>query len=366
METIIVEKPHKYNICFETGFDHLGECLRTALNKSKKAMIVTDTNVEALYLKEILKISEACFAHVSAYVIEAGEQSKTLKNAENIICAMIEEDFNRDDCIIALGGGVVGDLAGFCAGIYMRGIDFAQIPTTLLSQIDSSIGGKVAVDMNAYKNMIGVFHSPALVYENSSCIKTLPKEQYLSGMGEVLKSALLGDRELWAYLLSNFSSVDFTEIEDSILSNMLKSTCMIKKRVVEEDPFDTGKRGVLNLGHTVGHAIEKSSDFALTHGQCVALGTICALYISMKRNYISAADYEKAYDFIGNVGLMTEIPTGISLTAADILGAIKKDKKNSSSGLKFILLEGIGNAVIKTDVSDEEISDSLKVIGIAN
>ena len=364
MKKILIENPRKYNICFAENFDGLAENISSAAGISKKAFIVTDSNVSALYLDEVISRISACFAGISYYVIKAGEASKSLSVAEKILKAMIEAGITRDGIVIALGGGVVGDLAGFCAAIYMRGIDFIQIPTTLLSQIDSSIGGKTAVDMDAYKNMVGAFHSPLLVYENSGCLKTLPKDQVLSGMGEVIKSALLGDACLWNYLINTLSGTDITKAGSETLIHILYNTCLIKKKIVEEDPFDTGKRAVLNLGHTFGHAIEKCAGFGLTHGECVAYGTICASYISLRRGYISGSEYDSIYGFIQGIGLKTTVPGKYNMTKDSVVGAMLKDKKNNADGLKFILIEGIGNAVIKGDITSEEISRALDIIGI--
>ena len=364
MKKILIENPRKYNICFAESFDGLAENIVPAAGTSENAFIVTDSNVSALYLDETISCISSCFTGVSYYVIEAGEASKTLANAEKIVKAMTAAGITRDDIVIALGGGVVGDLAGFCAAIYMRGIDFIQIPTTLLSQIDSSIGGKTAVDMDDYKNMIGAFHNPVLVYENSGCLKTLPKDQVLSGMGEVIKSALLGDERLWNYLLEALSNKDIMEADPETLIHILYGTCLVKKKVVEEDPFDTGKRAVLNLGHTFGHAVEKCAGFGLSHGVCVALGTICASYISLRRGYISKEEYDSIYGFIQGIGLETAVPEKYSLTKDAVAAAMSKDKKNGAGGLKFILLEGIGNAAVKNDLAADEISEALEVIGI--
>lgn len=360
-----IENPRKYDICFKSSFNDLPAYIKETAGEEKKAFIITDSNVAALYFQSFLKLIKPCFKKTSYYILRAGEESKNLKNTETVLKALLDQGFTRDDLIIAFGGGVSGDLAGFCAGIYMRGIDYIQVPTTLLSMVDSSIGGKTAVDMESYKNMIGVFHSPILVYENTACLKTLPREQFLSGMGEVIKSALIGDKDLWNFLLENkIGYKDLSETKTEDIAHILYRSCLVKKKAVDEDPFDTGNRAVLNFGHTVGHAIEKCSDFRLPHGYCVTLGTICALYISMSRGCISEAEYKAACEYIKDIGLYTTVPEELSLTKKMIMEAISKDKKNTSSGLKFILLEEIGKAAVKKDVTREEIGSSLNVIGI--
>ena len=365
MKKLQVNGSNKYDICFSDSFGGLKAAITSAVDAAgKKAFIVTDSNVEGLYLNEIEGIAFECFDQVSSYIIEAGEQSKTLKSAEDIIKTMIEKGYRRDDVIIALGGGVTGDLSGFCASVYMRGIRFIQIPTTLLSQIDSSIGGKVAVDIDSYKNMIGSFHDPVLVYENSSVLLSLPEEQFISGMAEVVKSALLGDVSLWEYLQDNIKSGNMSGLDSGVLIHILYNTCLIKKNIVEEDPFDNGKRALLNLGHTIGHAVEKCASFRLSHGFCVALGTVCCAYMSMKRGYISKEDYEKIYSFLDMLGLPTRLPEGILIEKAKVLDAVSKDKKNSADGLNFIFIEKPGKAVIRNDVTAEEIMGSLEIIGI--
>ena len=205
---------------------------------------------------------------------------------------LIKNHFDRNDILIALGGGVVGDLTGYTAATYMRGIDFIQIPTTLLSQVDSSIGGKTGVDLKSYKNMVGAFHHPKLVYINVKTLNSLPRREFSSGMAEIIKHGLIMDKEYFVWLNNNSNHIK--SLDTKILVEMIYGSCFIKKTVVEEDPNEKGLRAILNFGHTIGHAIEKSKKFKLLHGECVSLGMVAALRISFDREQISYEQLSKA------------------------------------------------------------------------
>ena len=272
---------------------------------------------------------------------------------EFLICG----HYGRNDLLIALGGGVVGDLTGFAAATYLRGIDFIQIPTTLLAQVDSSVGGKTGVDFNQYKNMVGAFHQPRLVYMNVNTLKTLPDDQFASGMGEVLKSGLIRDAAFYEWTINHMSEIQ--ERIYPVLVKMIKKCCEIKSQVVENDPTEKGERAILNLGHTIGHAVEKMMDFRLLHGQCVALGTIAAAYISFKREYLTLEEFYEIRDM--NVGF--DLPIFFHGAASeDILSATKSDKKMVDHKIKFILLKKIGQAYVDTTVTDEEMLDAINFI----
>ncbi len=343
-----------YDIVFDKDFEGLAAELERLEVTGKKACIVTDSNVEPLYAEEVKKLLEQVFGKVLVYVIPAGESNKTLDQIRKIYALLIENKFDRHDWLVALGGGVVGDMTGFAAATYLRGIDFIQIPTTLLSQADSSIGGKTGVDFDGYKNMVGAFKMPRLVYSNLSTLKSLDGRQFSSGFAEVMKHGLLKDESYYSWLVEN--SYEITDRDPEVLEEMLYRSCDIKRAIVEKDPTEKGDRALLNLGHTLGHAIEKASNFDLLHGECVALGCIAAAFISWKKELLSMEEYYEIRDMFVPFGLP------ISLDNADkeeIVRLTKSDKKMDGANVRFILLKKIGKAFIDLSVTDEEMLAAL-------
>lgn len=291
------------------------------------------------------------------YTFPAGEASKNLDTVKNLYAFLIEHHYTRKDILAALGGGVTGDLTGYAAATYLRGIDFIQIPTTLLAQVDSSVGGKTGVDFEQYKNMVGAFHQPRLVYMNLNTLKSLPDDQFASGMGEVLKSGLIRDARFYEWTINHMSEIQ--ERVYPVLVKMVRKCCEIKAAVVESDPTEQGERALLNLGHTVGHAVEKLKNFELLHGQCVALGTIAAAYISFKRGYLSTEEFYEIRDM--NVGF--DLPIFFNgLENEAVLQTTKSDKKMDNGTIKFILLKKLGQAYIDKTVTDEEILEAIQFI----
>lgn len=343
-----------YNIYIDSSYNDLTNKLLELYPDKRKACIITDSNVAPLYLDTVKKLLNNVFCEIHQYIFEAGEQSKNLDTISGAYEGLTEYHFNRKDVLIALGGGVVGDMTGFIAATYMRGIDFIQMPTTLLSQVDSSIGGKTGVDFKQYKNMIGAFKMPRLVFINTATLSTLPDEQFASGMAEVLKAGLLKDGHFYEWTINNF--VEINDKDPETLTNMIRKSVEIKKFIVEKDPFEQGDRALLNLGHTAGHAIEKYMDFKMSHGECVALGTIVAAYISYKREMISTEDFYEIRDMF----VPFDLPISLdSIDADEIVRLTKSDKKAENGFIKFILLKKIGKAVVVKDVTDEEIKNAV-------
>ena len=343
-----------YTIYFEQSFENLSEKIMELGSNTRKICIVSDTNVSSLYKEEIEERLLPVCRKVVSYTFIAGEQHKNLETVKDLYRFLIEQKFDRKDLLIALGGGVTGDLTGFAAATYLRGIDFIQIPTTLLAQVDSSIGGKTGVDFDCYKNMVGAFHQPKMVYINISTLKTLSNEQFYCGMGEVLKHGLIKSSSYYEWIINHMTQI--CDRDPNVLMKMVKKSCDIKRLVVEKDPLEKGERALLNFGHTLGHSIEKLMNFQWLHGQCVALGYTMAAYISWKRALLSDEEFFEIRDM--NVGF--ELPISFSdLKAEDILAATKVDKKMENGTLKFILLNGIGNAFIDRTVTDEEILDAV-------
>lgn len=344
------DKEFSYPIVFQNDFSGLSVMLDSLGLAHRKFCVVTDTNVEPLYLDEVIQELEKCTEHVTSYVLPAGEANKTLDKIQGIYEHLILEHFDRKDILVALGGGVTGDMTGFAAATYLRGIDFIQIPTTLLAQVDSSIGGKTGVDFLCYKNMVGAFHQPRMVYMNASTLKTLPEEQFSCGMGEVVKHGLIRDESYTRWLTENRDEI--LSLHTDILAEMIYRSCMIKKTVVENDPTEQGERAVLNMGHTIGHAVEKLKNFTLLHGQCVAIGCVASAFLSMKRGLISQGEYEDVKEQLRSFGL----PVCVSgLKPEDILAATKSDKKMEQGRIKFVLMEHAGYAVVDKTVTDEEL-----------
>ena len=350
-----------YQIVWEDGFSALTAHIENLQPKARKFCIVTDSNVAELYLSEVTEVLEAAGAKVSSFIFPAGEAFKNLQTVQELYRHLIERKYDRSDMLVALGGGVTGDLTGYAAATYLRGVDFIQVPTTLLAQVDSSVGGKTGVDFDQFKNMVGAFHHPRLVYMNLRTLDSLPNDQFASGMGEVLKTGLLGDGEFYEWTINHMS-----EIQDRtypVLVKMIQRCCDIKRQVVEEDPEERNLRAILNLGHTVGHAIEKLKNFELLHGQCVALGTIAAAYISYKRQYLSTEELYEIRDM--NVGF--DLPIFVDgLNPSDILEAMKSDKKMEHGKIKFILLQSIGHAVVDRTVTDDELLEAIDFIAGGN
>ncbi len=357
MKKLLVDLDEKsYDIVFSKSFDMLLENLKN-INCPKKVLIVTDSNVHKLYAKEVEKLLADDGYDVDMCVFDAGEENKNMDTILGICEKCLEHKMDRKSMIIALGGGVVGDMAGFAASIFMRGIDFIQIPTTLLSQTDSSVGGKTGIDFLKAKNILGAFHQPRLVYINSSVLKTLPHREFVSGMGEVIKHAVIRDYEFFEYLKTNMDNVK--ELSDETMLDVIYKNCLIKASVVSEDEKEMGVRAVLNFGHTFGHAVESYSNFKLSHGECVALGMIAACKVSLMRGLI----LESYLDEI--IKILTDYGFCVKTELADIeqvIDLMQKDKKKSFKKLKFILPSGKGSVILCDDLTDEEIIDAFKFI----
>ena len=355
--TVEREREFSYEIVWDDTFAGLQEAVSSLYDSGRKACIVTDTCIAPLYLKQVRSSLQPVFSQVTEFIFEAGEENKTLDTVKELYTRLIEEHFERKDVLVALGGGVTGDLTGFAAATYLRGIDFIQIPTTLLAQVDSSIGGKTGVDFDRFKNMVGAFHQPRLVYMAMDTLRTLPDVQFAGGMGEVLKSGLIRDEKYYRWVLENRDKIAAKDAD--VLIDMIKGSCRIKKTVVENDPTEQGERAVLNLGHTIGHAVEKLMDFQMQHGQCVALGTVAAAWISCKRGLISREDLA----LIEQGNRWFQLPVTVEgLKAQDVLKATKSDKKMERGKVKFILLEQVGHGIIDRSVSDEEILSAIDYI----
>lgn len=351
-----------YDILFEKDFDKLADEIDKLGFKDRKFAIITDTNVSKLYAEEVKEKLEALSAKIIIFEIPAGEENKNLTEIEKIYEKLIENKFDRHDLIIALGGGVVGDMAGFTAATYLRGIAFIQIPTTLLAQTDSSIGGKTGVDLNGYKNMVGAFYMPRLVYMNISTLNSLSGRQYASGFAEVMKHGLIKDASFYSWLIENMYEID--DKDSDVVLEMVYRSCDIKRAVVEKDPTEKGDRALLNFGHTLGHAIEKSKNFELAHGECVALGCVAAAFISWKKEMISMDEYYEIRDMFVPFNLPISVE---DISIDDVIKLTKSDKKADGNKIRFVLLKKIGKAVVDLTVTEDEMRAALdEIIYIEN
>lgn len=345
-----------YSISFCSDYSIINNYIMKDKLSDRKICIVADSNVSQYLLTPLINILEKSCNKLFSIVIPAGEEYKHTGTINDIYEKLIKEHFDRNDVLMALGGGVTGDMTGFAAATYLRGIRFIQIPTSLLAMVDSSIGGKTGVDYKGYKNMIGAFHMPSAVFVNPSVLNTLPERQFISGFAEIIKHALINDVNYFDYLRQNVEGALDHQRTD-ILQKIIYSSCMIKKSIVEEDATEQGIRAHLNFGHTIGHAIEKYMNFTLFHGECVALGCVAALYISYKRNLINKNDYLECRKLFKSYKLPVFLNNDFDISR--IIDITKSDKKSDGNTVKFILLDKIGHAFIDKTVSDSEMSEAL-------
>lgn len=349
-----------YDIVIESSFEQLLEELKKLKIENRRVCIVTDSHVAALsYLDEIETILEGQCRGFIHFVFPAGEEYKNLDVVRQLYTTLIEAKFDRKDMLIALGGGVVGDLTGYAAATYLRGIDFIQIPTTLLAQVDSSVGGKTGVDFDCYKNMVGAFHMPKLVYMNMSTLKSLEKRIYISGLGEVIKYGFITDKPFYQWICEH--KEELLNLDPEALEYMVYRSCENKRIVVEEDPTEKGVRALLNFGHTLGHAIEKQIGFSMYHGECVAVGMVAALHLSEMKGYLSKETVEKGIETIKELELPIHIFND-KLDTESVLQATKNDKKMEAGSIKFILLQEVGHGIIDKSVTIDDMRNALSKI----
>lgn len=339
----------EYEICF--GID-IREKLQSFIEnnyKYRKVIFITDETVSSLYSKFL----EFNFLHQKKpykYIIKAGEVSKSISEYYKIIRFLASINADRHDLIIAFGGGVVGDLSGFVASTYMRGIDYIQVPTTLLSMVDSSIGSKTAINTDDGENLIGTFYNPKAVFIDLNFLDTLPNKEFINGLAEVIKSAIIRDKELIDLLMSK------NVYEKDILEIVIKKSISIKKEIVESDLRESGKRQLLNFGHTIGHAIEKLSDLSISHGYAVAIGMAMIVKAYYKLEVIS----EETYLQIIGILKKYQLPISCKYDEEQIYQVVLKDKKNNGNGINLIYPQKIGHAVIN-NVNKDDLKNIISV-----
>ncbi len=334
----------------------LGQRMRT-LRPGAKAAIVTDETVERLLRKPAEAALAAADIPSTCISVPPGEASKSFAMFERICEALIAARIERGDLVVALGGGVVGDLAGFCAAAVRRGLDYVQVPTTLLAQVDSSVGGKTAIDSRHGKNLVGAFHQPILVVADTALLDSLPQREFRAGYAEVAKYGLLGDAGFFAWLEANAD--DVAAGAAAAREHAIATSCRMKAAIVARDERETGERALLNLGHTFGHAFETAAGFSdrLLHGEAIALGMTLAFELSARLGLSPPADAERVRRHLGKVGLPThisDIPGGVPGIDA-LMDLMAQDKKVKRGRLTFILARGIGSAFVAPDVDAAQV-----------
>ena len=350
LEEITVELgARRYPIAIGAGLLDDTMRLQSAI-VGRHVLIVTNEMVAPLYLKRLIAAIERVSereVHVSTVVLADGEVHKTLDSAACVFDALAELKANRDATIVALGGGVIGDLAGFAAACWMRGIAFVQVPTTLLAMVDSSVGGKTAVDLPQGKNLVGAFHQPRAVIIDTDTLATLPERELRAGFSEVIKYGALGDAAFFAWLEQNADAL--LARNQQSLTEAIARCCAQKAGIVARDETEQGERALLNLGHTFGHALETAAGYgALLHGEAIAIGMVLAARLSANLGRAAAGDARRLVTLLERFGLPTTPPLG--LEPDRIIGLMQLDKKNLSGRLRLILWRGVGQAEIVSDV----------------
>ena len=318
-------------------------------SRFRNYFVVVDRNVARHHLKNIKK---AIGRHkkIVYYELKPGENSKSQDQLRKIYESLINNNFGRDSIIIAIGGGVTGDLAGYSAATYMRGIQLVHIPTTLLAAVDSSIGGKTAINLNGYKNIIGAFHQPGMVLIDSEFLKTLPRNEYISGMGEIIKYAYISSPELYELISQNFSRI--LNKDEKIIDEIILKCAAIKAGVVSNDERENGLRKILNFGHTFGHAIESAAGFKIRHGICVVYGIVAELFLSNKIGVLSRKKLIRYLELPGKFGLKDSLD---NLNFDVVYENMYTDKKNRNGRINFVLLSDLGKILLDVEAGKRDI-----------
>ena len=351
IKLIIKTKSESYPIII--GSDLIFKLSKILKNNSvhyKKCLLIIDKNIPKKIVSQITKSLSK--KKVYKHYFKASEKNKNQKNVNKILDILLNKNFSREDCLISIGGGITGDLSGFAASLFKRGLQFINVPTTLLSQVDSSVGGKTGVNTKHGKNLIGSFYQPKLVISDSNFLKTLPLREVICGYGEILKHSLIADKKFYNYLNKNVSNI--LDLKSPFVEKAIFESCKIKKSVIEKDEKEKGIRKILNFGHTFAHAYEATLGYSnkLNHGEAVILGMNTALRFSLKNNYIKMNEYNSVIDHINKSKLPSKIKDYFSLTDLNkILSFMTKDKKNNSDKINVILLKKIGSTIINNQYS---------------
>jgi 3-dehydroquinate synthase len=324
--------------------------------KGGTALIVSNTTIAPLYIEQIKTNLDSQNIQHDCVILEDGEQFKTLEAVQTIITTLLEKKHNRQTTLIALGGGVVGDITGFAASVYQRGVNFIQIPTTTLSQVDSSVGGKTGVNHILGKNMIGAFHQPQCVIADISTLGTLPNREFSAGLAEIIKYGLIHDAKFFKWLEQNISKL--MARDSDIIAQAILVSCQTKANIVSIDERESGIRAILNLGHTFGHAIEATMGYGnWLHGEAVAAGMVMAVDLSCRQQWIDDSLKQRTIDLLKNANLPVTSPT--NMTVDQYMSAMSIDKKVINGTIQFILLKGLGEAIVTSDYNPDFLKATL-------
>ena len=339
-----------YDIEVGSGLlEECGEAVKEILPGARRCALVTDSNVAPLYAGRVAKSLSTSGFEITTIVVPAGEASKSIGQTATICDAMIAAGLDRSSLLVALGGGVIGDLAGFVASIYYRGIPFVQIPTTVVALVDSSVGGKTGVNAPGGKNLIGAFHQPRLVMADTDTLATLPKREFNEGFAEIIKHAAIRDPEMLDQL---------RPLND--LPALVARNVAIKAAIVGEDEYETkGLRALLNFGHTIGHGIEAAAGYGrYLHGEAISLGLVAACRLSVEKSGLSGSAADRIVAALEHFDLPLQLPDDIGTEA--ILTAMRKDKKFHAGSVRFVLLRNLGEAVVSPDVNEADIARAIE------
>lgn len=324
------------------------------LNLGSHGVIITDSNVGRIYAEPLREALRAAGFQTEVLTVPAGEASKSLRQADRLFERLPGLRLDRQSFVVALGGGVVGDLAGFIAATYLRGLALVQIPTSLLAQVDSSVGGKVGVNLPQGKNLVGAFYQPCVVLVDTETLRTLPERELRAGFAEVIKHGAIRDAEFFAWLEREHGKV--LALEPAAVEHVVRRCCEIKAQVVAEDEREAGLRAVLNFGHTIGHAMEALAEYVgLLHGEAIAMGMACAGRLSVKRAGLPLPEAERLEALIRDSGLPVRLGANYELPA--LMEAMRLDKKQRGGKLRFVLLERLGKAVVSSAVTDGDVQE---------
>ena len=333
-------------------------CIMKNFSFSKRGLLVSDSNVAPLYENQLLNALKACGIQFDSLVVDAGEQAKSFDIAQVIYTKVIAAGLDRKSPIIALGGGVVGDLTGFIAATYLRGVPFIQIPTSLLAQVDSSVGGKVAINHSLGKNLIGAFYQPKFVFMDLDVLKSLPNREIYSGLAEIIKYGIIADCEFFTYLEEHCREI--LELNVEAMNHIIRRSCEIKAAVVSQDEKESGLRMILNFGHTIAHAVESDTAYKkYNHGEAVGIGMHGAALISYELGLIDSIVLNKVIRIIESFHLPLY---AFDCKVENLFEFIGRDKKSVGGKVKWVLMDSIGHVIIRNDISDDLIKKVLHVV----
>lgn len=347
--------PRSYRVDVGPGLLHeIGEIAHQRFAGKKRCAILTDSIVGPLYAEAALHSLQAAGCHVTLITVPSGESSKSLRTAETVCSQMARAGLDRKSFLVALGGGVIGDLGGFCASMYQRGIPYLQCPTTVLSQVDSSVGGKTGVNLPDAKNMVGAFHQPAHVIADTRTLSSLPAREWNEGFAEIIKHACIRDAGMLPLIEKAANRSD-----EALMAELIRRNIAIKARIVEADEFETqGLRALLNFGHTLGHAIEAAAGYGkLLHGEAISLGLRAAAWLSVRLSTLTSADAEAITRLLKQYHLPTVL--GSEFQTEEILQIARMDKKFEHGKVRFILLPHLGDALVSQEVTEDDLRAAL-------